>query len=86
MSVDSEGYCGLWLCFAEDNTVDAVFVSGETHVCVLVAVIMPLLPTEYRQREVQCQLHTGYRGCDTGVLIGWHKNGTLSTTPIEAAL
>ncbi len=53
MFVCGEGDCGLGIGFTEDNAVDAVFVGGETQTGVLVAVAMPLLPTEYRQAKVQ---------------------------------
>ena len=53
MFVCGEGDGDLGVEFAEDNAVDAVFVGGEVQAGVLGAVIVPLLPTEYRQREVQ---------------------------------
>ena len=53
MLVCGEGYGRLWIEFSEDNAVDAVFVGSEVQAGVFVAVIVPLLPTEYRQREIQ---------------------------------
>ncbi len=51
--VGGDSDCGLGIEFAEDNAVHAVFVGGETQTGVLVAVVVPLLPTEYRQLEIQ---------------------------------
>lgn len=53
MLVCGESDGGLGIEFAEDDAVDAVFVGGEVQAGVLGAVIVPLLPTEYRQREIQ---------------------------------
>lgn len=53
MLVGGDGNGGLWIEFAEDNAVDAVFVGSKAQAGVLGAVMMPLLPTVYRQREIQ---------------------------------
>ena len=47
---ESDG--GFWIEVAEDDAVDAVLVGGEAKMDIFVAVIVPLLPTEYRQYEV----------------------------------
>ncbi len=51
MFVGGEGDGGLGIEFAEDNAVHVVFVGGMTQAGVLVAVAMPLHPTDYRQRK-----------------------------------
>ena len=53
MFVGRECDGGLGIDLTEDNAVDAVFVGGEAQTGVFFAVVMPLLPTEYRQREIQ---------------------------------
>ena len=53
MFVGRESDGGLGIDLTEDNAVGAVFVGGEVQAGVLGAVMMPLLPTEYRQCEIQ---------------------------------
>ena len=52
MLVCGDGDSRLGIDLMEDYAVDTVFVGSEVQVGVFVTVIVPLLPTEYRQYEV----------------------------------